>query len=131
MVNVNLFYTETDLDDNDLEKQGSENSLMAGLLLGPTKLYIVIACLAALLALALLQASCTLYKASKKRTTKVRYLLSITYRFCVALCTQQDKIEMKILHASEEDIKSNFCTLQFLFLPSFLVSYLYPRVLAS
>lgn len=45
---------------------------MAGLLLGPTKMYIVIACLAALLALALLQASCTLYKASRKRTTKVR-----------------------------------------------------------
>lgn len=45
---------------------------MAGLLLGPTKLYIVIACLAALLALALLQASCTIYKASKKRTTKVK-----------------------------------------------------------
>lgn len=43
-------------------------------LLSETKLYILIGCVAALVALALLQASCTLYKSSRKRSTKDRLI---------------------------------------------------------
>ncbi|XP_044586163.1 uncharacterized protein LOC123266182 isoform X8 [Cotesia glomerata] len=46
------------------------------LLLGTTKLYVVIGCIAAMVALALLQASCTLYKATRKRMTKQERLIT-------------------------------------------------------
>lgn len=49
---------------------------------GATKFYIVVGCVAALLALALLQASCTLYRSSRRRTTKVRFVVS---RNCLPL----------------------------------------------
>lgn len=57
-----------DIDEGDDDTRSSFGS---DLFLGATKLYIVIGCVAALLALALLQASCTLYKSSRKRATKV------------------------------------------------------------
>lgn len=52
------------------DDEGTRQSSM-DLLFGSTKLYIVVGCVAALVALALLQASCTLYRATRKRTTKV------------------------------------------------------------
>ncbi|XP_046744465.1 uncharacterized protein LOC124410271 isoform X6 [Diprion similis] len=55
----------TDISDED------EASLpdTTGLLLGSTKMFVVVGCVAALVALALLQATCTLYR-SRKRTSK-------------------------------------------------------------
>lgn len=49
-------------------------------LLSETKLYIVVGCVAALIALALLQASCTLYKSSRKRSTKDRLISSNAWK---------------------------------------------------
>lgn len=57
-------------DDSQEESTGLND-----ILLGVTKLYVVIGCVTALVALALLQASCTLYKATRKRTTKVYYII--------------------------------------------------------
>lgn len=62
-----LSVNEIEVDDEyDLPSSSSD------LFLGATKLYIVVGCVAALLALALLQATCTLYRSSKRRATKVR-----------------------------------------------------------
>ncbi|XP_032671335.1 uncharacterized protein LOC116844219 isoform X3 [Odontomachus brunneus] len=47
---------------------------------GATKLYIVVGCVAALLALALLQATCTLYRSSKRRATKERLIASNAWK---------------------------------------------------
>lgn len=58
---------------NDIDTD-DENGRSSDLFLGATKLYIVVGCVAALLALALLQASCTLYRSSKRRATKVRHM---------------------------------------------------------
>ncbi|XP_015589186.1 uncharacterized protein LOC107264912 isoform X5 [Cephus cinctus] len=61
---------------NDADVRDDEDDLTSpsstGVLLSATKLYIVVGCVAALVALALLQASCTLYRASKRRTTKAK-----------------------------------------------------------
>ncbi|XP_044004188.1 uncharacterized protein LOC122849534 isoform X2 [Aphidius gifuensis] len=57
-------------DDFENGIGGSKN-----LLLGETKLYIVAGCVAALVAIALLQATCTVYKATRKRTTKPERLI--------------------------------------------------------
>lgn len=64
---------------NDIEAEDENDRSSSDLFLGTTKLYIVVGCVAALLALALLQASCTLYRSSKRRATKVRLV-------CVCLC---------------------------------------------
>lgn len=61
-----------DLDGGDADE---ETSFTSDLFLDATKLYIVVGCVAALLALALLQASCTLYRSSRRRATKVRHYL--------------------------------------------------------
>ncbi|XP_046483406.1 uncharacterized protein nahoda isoform X3 [Neodiprion pinetum] len=55
----------TDISDEDEASSPSTT----GLLLGSTKLYVIVGCVAALVALALLQATCTLYR-SRKRTSK-------------------------------------------------------------
>lgn len=65
-----LAVTEDSSDLNDLEGKPSEGFSMS-ILGDATRTWVMIGVLASLLALALLQASCTIYKASKKRTTKV------------------------------------------------------------
>lgn len=67
------------LSVNDIEAEDENDRSSSDLFLGTTKLYIVVGCVAALLALALLQASCTLYRSSKRRATKVCLL-------CVCVC---------------------------------------------
>ncbi|KAK0071382.1 hypothetical protein PV325_013017, partial [Microctonus aethiopoides] len=54
------------IDDDFYDGDGGSKNI----LLSETKLYVVIGCVAALVALALLQASCTLYKTTRKKTTK-------------------------------------------------------------
>ncbi|XP_057333014.1 uncharacterized protein LOC130672435 isoform X4 [Microplitis mediator] len=60
----------------ELSEDKERNIQSNDLLLGTTKLYLVIGCIAALIALALLQASCTLYKATRKRMTKQERLIT-------------------------------------------------------
>ncbi|XP_067212529.1 uncharacterized protein [Linepithema humile] len=64
---------------NDIDAD-DENDRPSDLFLGATKLYIVVGCVAALLALALLQASCTLYRSSKRRATKERLIASNAWK---------------------------------------------------
>ncbi|XP_020710533.2 uncharacterized protein LOC105690351 isoform X4 [Athalia rosae] len=55
---------------NDItDEDGDSGPSATGIFLSSTKLYIVVGCVAALVALALLQATCTLYR-SRKRTSK-------------------------------------------------------------
>ena len=61
-----------DLGDEDLDE---DMSFKSDLFLDATKLYIVVGCVVALVALALLQASCTLYRSSRRRATKVQYII--------------------------------------------------------
>ncbi|XP_063986475.1 uncharacterized protein LOC135167306 isoform X4 [Diachasmimorpha longicaudata] len=62
---------------NDLADELDDDSIRSNdLLMGATKLYVVIGCVAALVAVALLQASCTVYKATRKRTTKQERLIA-------------------------------------------------------
>ncbi|XP_076377238.1 uncharacterized protein LOC143259370 [Megalopta genalis] len=67
---------------NDLigEDADEGSSFTSDLFLDPTKLYIVVGCVAALLALVLLQASCTLYRSSRRRTTKDRLIASNAWK---------------------------------------------------
>lgn len=75
------------LSVNDIDTDEYDRPSATDLFLGATKLYIVVGCVAALLALALLQASCTLYRSSKRRATKVcpvrvrNFLFLLTYFF--------------------------------------------------
>ncbi|XP_018044703.1 PREDICTED: uncharacterized protein LOC108684748 isoform X3 [Atta colombica] len=68
---VNDIQTE---DENDRPPSATD------LFLGATKFYIVVGCVAALLALALLQASCTIYRSSRKRATKERLIASNAWK---------------------------------------------------
>ena len=62
--------------DETYDDEGFFGSLFSG-----TKMYIVIACIAALVLLALVQASCTIYKMSKKSASqKVRKLITLEIR---------------------------------------------------
>ncbi|XP_078043273.1 DOMON-like domain-containing protein nahoda isoform X2 [Augochlora pura] len=67
---------------NDLMGEDTDegSSFTSDLFLDPTKLYIVVGCVAALLALVLLQASCTLYRSSRRRTTKDRLIASNAWK---------------------------------------------------
>ncbi|XP_063986455.1 uncharacterized protein LOC135167306 isoform X2 [Diachasmimorpha longicaudata] len=66
---------------NDLADELDDDSIRSNdLLMGATKLYVVIGCVAALVAVALLQASCTVYKATRKRTTKERLIAHNAWR---------------------------------------------------
>ncbi|XP_011304323.1 uncharacterized protein [Fopius arisanus] len=61
---------------NDLVDELDDGIRSNDLLMGATKLYVVIGCVAALVAVALLQATCTVYKATRKRTTKQERLIA-------------------------------------------------------
>nr|XP_031827935.1 uncharacterized protein LOC116424971 isoform X3 [Nomia melanderi] len=67
---------------NDLNGEDADegSSFTSDLFLDQTKLYIVVGCVAALLALVLLQASCTLYRSSRRRTTKDRLIASNAWK---------------------------------------------------
>jgi len=58
------------VNDVDAEDENDGSISVTDLFLG-AKFYIIVGCVAALLALALLQASCTIYRSSRRRATKV------------------------------------------------------------
>nr|ARK19817.1 monooxygenase DBH-like protein [Ampulex compressa] len=68
------------VNEVDGAEEDDDYTFGSDLFLGPTKLYIVIGCVAALLALAFLQASCTLYRSSRRRATKGRLIPSNAWK---------------------------------------------------